>query len=197
MSQTIYIIRHGETDWNRQKRFQGHTDIALNDEGRLQAVRLAMKLADVLPFDRLVASDLLRARETAEILNRGYNTPIAVDEGLREMNFGQWEGLNITAIQERWPDELQEWYTSGQLAVPGGESQEELFQRVWQRFQYWADQEDYQKMGIVCHGAVCGVLICGVLDRPHCEMQKYMLANTGMYVVTVEGGGKYKLKVLP
>ncbi len=197
MSQTIYIIRHGETDWNRQKRFQGHTDIALNDEGRLQAVRLAMKLADVLPFDRLVASDLLRARETAEILNRGYNTPIAVDEELREMNFGQWEGLNITAIQERWPDELQEWYTSGQLTVPGGESQEELFQRVWQRFRYWADQEDYHKMGIVCHGAVCGVLICGVLDRPHCEMQKYMLANTGMYVVTVEERGKYKLNVLP
>ncbi len=197
MSQTIYIIRHGETDWNRQKRFQGHTDIALNDEGRLQAVRLGIKLTEVLPFDRLIASDLIRARETAEILNRGYDTPITVDEGLREMNFGQWEGLNIKAIQERWPNELQAWFDSGQLAVPGGESQEELFQRVWQRFQYWANQEDYQKMGIVCHGAVCGVLICGVLGRPHQEMQQYMLANTGMHVVTVESQGRYKLTTLP
>lgn len=197
MSRTIYIIRHGETDWNRQKRFQGHTNIALNEEGRLQAVRLAMKLKDVLPFDRLVASDLIRARETAEILNRGYNTPIEVDEGFREMNFGRWEGLNINAIQERWPDELQEWFSSGQLAVPGGESQEALYQRVWQRFQYWADLEDYRKMAIVCHGAVCGVLICGVLGRPHQEMQQYMLKNTGMYVVTAESRGNYKLQVSP
>ena len=194
MTRKIYIIRHGETDWNRERRFQGQTDIPLNDRGREQAVALAKQFGDLLPFDRIVTSDLGRARETAEIMSRGYDTPIFSDAGFREMNFGKWEGLDTKAIRERWPVELEEWFFSGRLDVEGGESQEQLFERVWGSFRHWADKTDYEKMAIVCHGGSCGVLFCGVLGEEPQQMSKYMPKNTGISIVLVEGPGEYALE---
>jgi alpha-ribazole phosphatase len=197
MPRKIYLIRHGETDWNRNGRFQGQSDIALNDAGRSQAAQLSLRLAEALPFDRLVASDLRRARETAEILHRGYDVPIVTDEGLREMNFGRWEGLDFKAIQEQWPLELQDWVASGRLAVPDGENEEQLYQRVWKCFQYWADKPDYRKMAMVFHGGACGALLCGILGRPPQEMRHHMPANTGIHLISVEGPGQYSLETAP
>jgi probable phosphoglycerate mutase len=194
MPRTVYLIRHGETDWNRDRRLQGQSDIALNEEGRRQAAQLGLRLAAALPFDRLVSSDLARARETAEILNAGNDTPVIMDRGLREINFGCWEGLDFEAIQERWPREFQTWLTSGRLAVPQGENEEQFYQRVWRRFRYWADKPDYHKMGIVFHGAACGVLLCGILGRPPQEMRQHFPANTGIQLVVVEEPGQYTLK---
>lgn len=88
----IYLVRHGETDWNREMKFQGWADIALNARGREEARALAVKLKDVA-FDFAFSSDLVRARETAEILLEGRGTPLATDRRLREMNFGPLEGL--------------------------------------------------------------------------------------------------------
>ncbi|MDR0469551.1 MAG: histidine phosphatase family protein, partial [Peptococcaceae bacterium] len=174
MSKKIYIMRHGETDWNKARRFQGQTDIPLNEEGKRQAAALAAALKDVLPFDRIVTSDLVRAMETARIMSEGFQTPIQVDAGFREMDFGQWEGLGIKEIRARWPAELEEWFATGHLYVAGGETQEQLFDRVWGRFQYWADQPDYEKLAIVCHGGSCGTLFCGLLGKPPHEMSRYM-----------------------
>ena len=194
MSRYIYIIRHGETDWNKVKRFQGQADIPLNEEGRSQAGELARLLADVLPFDRIVSSDLGRAIETATIMSRGFDTPILSDAGFREMDFGLWEGLDVEGIKERWPDELQEWFNTGRLDVEGGETQEQLYERVWGRFQHWADKADYEKMAIVCHGGSCGVLICALMGEPPMEMSRYIPKNTGISRVIVEGPGKYSLE---
>lgn len=88
----IYLVRHGETDWNREMKFQGWADIALNARGREEAHALARKLQGVT-FDFAFSSDLVRARETAEILLEGRKTPLTTDKGLREMNFGPLEGL--------------------------------------------------------------------------------------------------------
>ena len=194
MPRFIYIIRHGETDWNKNRRFQGQTDIPLNEEGRRQAGELARVLADIQPFDRIVSSDLGRAKETASIMSRGFGTPIHDDAGFREMDFGLWEGLDIEAIGERWPDELRNWYESGKLIVEGGETQEQLFERLWGCFRYWADKTDYQKMAIVCHGGSCGILNCGLLGRPPWEMSQYIPINTGISRVRVDGPGKYSLE---
>jgi broad specificity phosphatase PhoE len=161
-----------------------------------QAAILASRLKDVLPFDRIVASDLARARQTAEIMSEGHQTPILTDEGFREMDFGQWEGLEIKEIRARWPDEIEEWFAGGRLHVVGGETQEQFFERVWVRFRHWADQPDYEKMAIVCHGGTCGTLFCGVLRRPPHELSKYMPRNTSISRVTVEGPGRYSIDEL-
>ena len=89
---TLLHVRHGETDWNAEGRLQGHTDRPLNEHGRRQANELAERLADE-GADALYASDLARARETAEILGARLGLPVLIDADLREKNWGNWEGL--------------------------------------------------------------------------------------------------------
>jgi broad specificity phosphatase PhoE len=89
---TLLLVRHGETDWNAEGRLQGHTDRPLNDYGRRQARALADRLADD-GVTAVYASDLIRARETAEIVAERLGLPVGVDPDLRERNWGNWEGL--------------------------------------------------------------------------------------------------------
>jgi 2,3-bisphosphoglycerate-dependent phosphoglycerate mutase len=89
---TLLLVRHGETDWNAEGKLQGHTDRPLNEYGRRQAQALADRLA-AEQVDALYASDLCRARETAEILGERLGLPVDVDPDLREKNWGTWEGL--------------------------------------------------------------------------------------------------------
>jgi len=90
---TLLLVRHGETDWNAEGRLQGHTDRPLNDYGRRQAGELAERLAGEEEVDAIYASDLARARETAEIVGARLGLPVGVDPDLREKNWGTWEGL--------------------------------------------------------------------------------------------------------
>lgn len=94
---TLLLARHGETDWNRDGRWQGHADPPLNDAGRAQARALAASLAGE-PLDVVYSSDLLRARETAEILAAALALPLVDDPGLREMDVGSWSGLTRAEI---------------------------------------------------------------------------------------------------
>ena len=89
---TLLLVRHGETDWNAEGRLQGHTDRPLNDFGRRQAEALAERLAGD-GIDAIYASDLSRARETAEIVGARLGLPVVLEPGLRERNWGTWEGL--------------------------------------------------------------------------------------------------------
>jgi broad specificity phosphatase PhoE len=91
----LLLVRHGETDWNAAGRLQGHTDRPLSDYGRQQARRLAEELADE-KFDAIYASDLARARETAEIVGATLNLPVLLEPDLREKDWGNWEGLTST-----------------------------------------------------------------------------------------------------
>lgn len=103
----VSLIRHGLTDWNVARRMQGRTDIPLNDFGRDQAKEAAQQLADGPAFDAIVTSPLLRARETAEIIadRLGIDT-VSEAPGLIERSFGEAEGLDVEAANERWPDFL-------------------------------------------------------------------------------------------
>ena len=88
----LYIIRHGKTDWNERHKIQGRTDIPLNDEGRAMAEEAREEYKDV-NFDVVFCSPLVRAKETAEILLKGRNLPINIDDRLMEMSFGEYEGI--------------------------------------------------------------------------------------------------------
>jgi broad specificity phosphatase PhoE len=125
----LIVVRHGRTAWNAQRRFQGHSDVPLDEEGRAQARALASRLRDER-FDYAVCSDLARARETAEIILAGRETQPVADAGWREMRFGGWEGLTWPEITAGYPEpDLDE--KSRPLHIPqGGESFEELCVRV-------------------------------------------------------------------
>jgi hypothetical protein len=99
LQRSFYFLRHGETDWNKEGRVQGHTDIPLNDTGRSQAEQVVCILART-PIHRIVVSSLSRAYETASIVNAALQKPLAVDEGLKERHFGDFEGLKISEYDD-------------------------------------------------------------------------------------------------
>jgi len=130
MARTLFCARHGETDWNALGRFQGHTDIPLNDAGRTQARGLAERLRGER-LGAVVSSDLSRARETGEIVARVLGIPFAyVDADLRERNMGAFEGLTRTECAARFPDEWRAWLSDPRNAPVGGEGHEALSTRV-------------------------------------------------------------------
>jgi broad specificity phosphatase PhoE len=126
----LTVVRHGRTAWNESGRFQGHTDIALDAEGRAQATRLAGLLRNER-YDAAYASDLARARETAETILGERAATLVLDPRWREMRFGTWEGLTWAQIVQRQPELAEERAVKARFYTPdGGESFDELCARV-------------------------------------------------------------------
>lgn len=107
----ILIIRHGQTAWNTQKRLQGHSDIPLNENGRLQAVTLAEILRDE-PLDAIFSSDLQRAYQTAYEIAKIHNLPVHQDRSFRERCYGICEGMKDGEIREAYPESYKAWYAA-------------------------------------------------------------------------------------
>lgn len=130
MRQTIYLARHGETDWNRDRRWQGHTDVALNEAGRRQARELAEALRD-RGLTHAHASDLSRARETGQILASALGlADVSVDAGLRERAFGVFEGLTEDECTARYPEQWAAYRSDLRRPPPGGEEYEAVAERM-------------------------------------------------------------------
>jgi 2,3-bisphosphoglycerate-dependent phosphoglycerate mutase len=126
----LILVRHGETDWNRELRFQGHLDVPLNATGRLQAERVAQRLA-LLPIDRLYVSDLKRAQQTAQPLLQRLGQTSVVDAALREQNFGLLEGLRAEEVKALHRNAWDEWVRAkADYQLPGGESLQQFHNRV-------------------------------------------------------------------
>jgi 2,3-bisphosphoglycerate-dependent phosphoglycerate mutase len=128
-TRVAYLARHGETDWNRERRWQGQTDTALNAAGRAQAEELAAKV-ERSAIARVHTSDLCRARETAEIVARRLGLgPVAIDPDLRERNFGVFEGLTFAECAEKVP-EMWARYLLDRTRPEGAESDQALAERM-------------------------------------------------------------------
>ncbi len=125
-------LRHGETNPNRQRRYCGHLDPPLNEKGRCQAEAAAARLAVVEPVAQVVASDLLRARQTAEPLLRQLSTAtMQVTPLLRELSFGEWEGLTYGEIYSQNPQALHRWLSDPvRRSPPGGETMTQMGSRL-------------------------------------------------------------------
>src|ERR671936_1145808 len=109
---TLLLARHGETDWNRARRWQGHADRPLTERGRAQAAELAARLAEI-PLDAVYSSDLRRARETAAAVARRKELPVFELRELREVDVGSWEGLTRDEAEARFPDGFRRWKAGG------------------------------------------------------------------------------------
>jgi probable phosphoglycerate mutase len=157
----IILIRHGETDWNVEKRLQGHLDIDLNGEGERQAAALARALREER-FDLIVSSDLQRAIRTAQALAASRDMQVLQDAGLRERSYGAFEGLRYTDIEQRYPDAYAAWRTREVDArYPAGQYRAETLREFSKRavgaVLALAQQNRNRKIAIVTHG---GVLEC-------------------------------------
>ncbi|MBD2538020.1 histidine phosphatase family protein [Coleofasciculus sp. FACHB-SPT36] len=163
----LLLVRHGETDWNRQKRFQGQIDVPLNDNGREQARKAAEFLKDV-PIDFAVTSPMLRPKETAEIILKYHpNLQIDLQASFAEIGHGLWEGKFEEEIELSYPGMLEQWRESPEtVQMPEGEN----LQQVWDRaIAAWQDMVasysgDRPKTGlVVAHDATNKVLLCYLL----------------------------------
>ena len=145
---TLILARHGETDWNRDGRFQGHADPPLNDRGREQARCLADMLAEVR-LEAIYSSDLRRAHETALVVATQQGLEVFVDPDLRERDVGEWSGLTLPEIEERFPDELRRFRKEG---VSVGETREALTERVVAAARRIAAAHPSGRVLVVTHG---------------------------------------------
>lgn len=154
----ILAVRHGETAWNRDTRIQGHTDIALNDHGRWQASQLAQAL-HAEPIAACYASDLSRARETAQAVAQRHALPVHIHTGLRERGFGSFEGKTWAELEAAWPVETQAWRKRvPDFAPPGGESLLQLQARVVATVDELAARHPGEQVLMVAHGGVLDML---------------------------------------
>ncbi|MBR4907912.1 MAG: alpha-ribazole phosphatase [Acidaminococcaceae bacterium] len=159
----LYLIRHGETDYNNALRFQGQTDIPLNQKGIEQAEKVARFLKDV-PLQAIYTSSLQRARTTAEIIGRAKGLEPQTTDALREMSFGIWENMNSKNIQKKYAKEWKDFFASpAKTKIPEGESMSEVQQRAYPEVQRILDQYPEGDVAFVAHGGIIRVLICTML----------------------------------
>ena len=147
---TLLLVRHGETDWNSERRWQGHADRPLNERGREQARVLGAELAG-RRIDAIYSSDLLRARETAEIVAAELRLELRVDPGLREVDVGSWSGLAHGEIEASDPDGFRRWQEGGK-GWEHGESYEEMGERVVATVLEIAAAHPDETLVVVSHG---------------------------------------------
>ncbi|NRQ34954.1 histidine phosphatase family protein [Nonomuraea sp. NN258] len=160
MSKRIVCLRHGQTLWNVEHRFQGHSDIPLDETGLAQAARAGSLLASLRPT-LIVSSDLRRANDTALALGRLVGLDVAVDKDFRERGGGQWEGLTRDEIAAQWPEEYAAW------EAPDGEPVTEVAARVAGAMRRWAARLDDDGLLVVAsHGAALRLGICELLGLP-------------------------------
>jgi alpha-ribazole phosphatase len=156
----LFLVRHGETDWNLERRYQGQSDVPLNERGLRQAKATAQRLArEGISF--IASSDLQRARRTAEAIALRCALPVWEDPRLREMSFGAWEGLTHDEIQARWPGEMEAWFADPvSTAPPGGETLAQVSARVRSALDETVKRTPGKTGVLVAHGGVLRTLIC-------------------------------------
>ena len=171
------LLRHGQTPMSVQKRYAGrspNTDAPLTDTGVRQAVAAAKRLASA-GIDAIVASPLQRTVRTAEEVAAVTGVPVLTDEGFRETDFGAWEGLTFAEVRERWPSELATWLADPSVAPPGGESFDQVSERVTAALHRILAERAYQTVLIVSHVTPIKTLVAAALLAPPAALYRMHL----------------------
>ncbi len=188
----LLLVRHGETEWNRQTKFQGQIDVPLNDNGRSQS-RLAQEFLKDIKFDFAFSSPMLRPKETAEIILRSHpQIELQLLDGLREIGHGLWEGKLETQIEQTYPGELERWRTVPQeVQMPEGENLEQVRDRsieAWQQIVTYALLQQLQTGLVVAHDATNKVLLCHVLGLDNQYFWNFRQGNGAVSVIDYPQG---------
>lgn len=178
----VFLIRHGETDWNRLQKYQGQTDIPLNSDGVRQAEQLASRLQRET-FDAVYSSDLVRAHETATVLATPHQLQVTTCPGLKEISFGDWEGLTYDHIMGEWSGEMGLFFSKpGEVEIPNGETFRQLQERVVATLDELVRAHPQQTILVVSHGAAIRTAICAALDIPLNQVWNIRQDNTALNV---------------
>jgi len=172
----LILIRHGETDWNKARRFQGQTDTELNDTGWRQAAAVAHRLADV-PLARIMSSPLKRAWQTAEAIAQHHALPVERTAALQELYLGSWQGRTYEAISAECPD-----VHAALVAPHGGETVHDVAARL----RPWLGQlsaetgQSNRPIALVTHGVIVQVCLCLGQNIPVTQYQQFKIGNVSI-----------------
>ena len=188
MATTIVLVRHGETDWNRDNRFQGHADPPLNETGRAQARVLASELSPQR-FAAAYTSPLRRAAETAAILAGELHLEPRPDESLKEVDVGSWSGLTRTDVEERFPQGFARWLEYGH-GWDDGETYDELGDRVVSGLVRIGGQHDGEEVLAVTHGGPIRSALAAADGVPFDEARRsiHVIGNCAVVRLAVRDG---------
>jgi probable phosphoglycerate mutase len=190
------LVRHGSSPLSPQNRFSGRGDVPLSADGRAQAARVAERLAERGGIDLVVTSPLRRAVRTAEAVAAAVGTPVVVDEGLIETDFGAWEGLTFAEVQKEWPDELNAWLASTDVAPPGGESFASVATRVAATLDRLRAQHLGKTIAVVSHVTPIKTLLRFALDAPPSTLFRLYLDVTGVSEVDWYADGPASVRLV-
>ncbi|MEH2254762.1 histidine phosphatase family protein [Nostoc sp.] len=188
----LLLVRHGETDWNRQTRFQGQIDVPLNDNGRQQSQKASEFLQEVA-IDNACSSTMLRPKETAEIILKQHpNVKLELQDGLREISHGLWEGKLETEIEQEFPGELQRWrLIPTQVQMPEGENLQQVWERsvaAWQSILQAASNNQFKTVLVVAHDATNKTLLCHILGLSLENFWSFRQGNGAVSVIDYPAG---------
>ena len=176
----VIVVRHGQTQWNCELRFQGHSDSPLSELGERQACALAQRLA-ALRIDALYSSDLGRALRTAQVIAAATGHEVTIDQRLRERNFGIFEGLTIDEIEARHPEVLASWRTRDpQYMIPGGENAESTYRRLVACLDELAERHAGKIVAVVSHGLALDAFYRHVADISLTAPRTLQLLNASL-----------------
>ncbi len=183
---TLILIRHGETDWNIEGRYTGQSDIPLNARGLQQADTLVSNEC-VDKIDAIYSSDLQRASETAMRLRAARAVPLHLDARLREIHQGEWEGLHFDEIRTRYRQAWEERKNAPlQVAPPGGETVEEVRQRVLEAIRDIIKHHPKETVAIVSHGLALAIIQVEAKGLPIETVWDHIPANANPKSLEVE-----------
>ncbi len=180
----IYLIRHGQTNWNVAGRIQGSTDTDLNEDGLLQAKELSRQITEEsYGITKIYSSPLKRAYQTAQIIGEALDDEVIVMNNFSEMNFGKWEGLNWNQVKRDYAEEYTQWrHNRRYTSLPEGESYQETLVRVVEGLRQISQEQGGEagNIAVVTHSAVIRCIQCFVTDTPFHEMKKFKLENAAI-----------------
>lgn len=184
---SLVVVRHGETEWNRAGRWQGQLDSPLTPLGQRQAMAMAEECAR-RGIEALVASDLGRARQTADTVSERTGLATMTDDGFRERNFGEYQGLTRAEIDARRSEKsLPDMILHPALSPPGGESMVDFQARCVAAINRVADHFPGKLIGVVSHGGVLRALLHHALNMSLSEPRHFSLFNCSMNVFSRKG----------
>lgn len=183
----FFLVRHGETMWNRQGKYQGQSDVPLTDEGREQARFLSERLKDE-KIDVIYASDLDRAIETAAIIAKYHDLNVLPAPLMRELNFGIWEGMTYDEIIQKWPQEYNEWQRDPHnKKPPEGETLAELCKRVSKFLKETAREHPDSRILVVSHAGPIRAILSVLLNLRQDFFWKFKISNTSITIIEYDG----------
>ncbi|MGL5751672.1 MAG: histidine phosphatase family protein [Paraclostridium sp.] len=195
MANTFYIVRHGQTNWNILGKTQGHGNSDLTAKGIEQAQELAESIVNY-PIDYIYSSDLGRAVETADILGEKLNINVQKTEALREMGFGEWEGLLIDEIKSVYADVYNTWRNEPHLVqIPGGETLHLIKDRVDSFIKDINEKCDNKHILLVTHSVTVRVMLLAFLDSGMENIYRIKQDNTALNIVEYRDYGPVIIKM--